>query len=72
MDGRSSMDAVRQARTEKGWTQSELARAAGVSRATVARIEGGERVAMASLVAVAEAVGLKVSVSVERMQVGGN
>lgn len=67
MDGRSAMDAVRQARRQRGWTQAELARAAGVSRATVARIEAGQGVAMASLVAVAEALGLKVSVSVERV-----
>lgn len=34
-------DAVREGRTEKGWTQSRLAKKAGVSRKFISDIEGG-------------------------------
>ena len=37
-------DEIRKARLEHGWSQSELAEKAGVSRPTVARVELGEDV----------------------------
>lgn len=46
---RAIADAVRQARAQRGWTQSVLAEKAGVSRPTIARIEGGQDVRMATL-----------------------
>lgn len=58
-------DAVRGARRDRGWTQVVLAERAGVSRPTVARIEGGRLVALLSLAKVAMALGLRVRVSVE-------
>src|SRR5882724_2128842 len=36
------MDLVRQLRREKGWSQEQLAAAAGLSRATIQRVEGGK------------------------------
>lgn len=50
-------------RTAAGWTQAELAARAGVSRATVARIERGEAtVTLATLQRVAAALGQRVEV----------
>lgn len=49
---------VRGARNERGWSQSDLAARAGVSRPTVARIESGVNVSTATLVKVANALGL--------------
>lgn len=42
-------EAVRQARAQRGWTQSALDEKAGVSRPTIARIEGGQDGRMATL-----------------------
>lgn len=49
---------VRAARTAHGWSQGELADAAGVSRPSVARIEAGEDVNTATLRSMCEALGL--------------
>lgn len=57
-------DRVRQARTARGWSQSELASLAGVSRPTVARIEAGQQVRASTLNAVAAALGMRVQISV--------
>lgn len=51
-------DSVRQARERRGWTQTQLAERAGVSRPTVARIEAGQDVSMATLTQVARSLGL--------------
>ena len=45
----TAAEAVRQARAQRGWTQSVLAEKAGVSRPTIARIEGRQNVRMATL-----------------------
>lgn len=52
---------VRQARLDHGWSQGELAEHAGVSRPTVARIEGGRDVSMRMLTMVASALGLRLA-----------
>lgn len=59
---------VREARLNLGWSQSELAEAAGVSRPTVARIEAGQQVALGTLVKVAAALGLQVQVSIQQAE----
>lgn len=49
---------IRAARLERGWTQQEIADAAGVSRPTVARLEAGEDVSTATLEKIAGALGM--------------
>lgn len=44
------MSKLREYRTAKGLTQSELAEAVGVKKATISRIENGERTPSMSLV----------------------
>lgn len=51
-------DRLKKARARKGWTQGELATAAGVSQGTVGNIESGHRKSLASLVSIAEALGV--------------
>lgn len=51
---------VRHSRLDRGWSQGELAERAGVSRPTVARIEGGQDVSMSTLRQVAGSLGLEV------------
>ncbi len=51
-------DRLRFARTHRGWTQSRLAAAAGVSQGTIGNIESGARQAKGSLPQIAEALGL--------------
>ena len=52
---------VKDARKARGWSQSGLAGAADVSRATIARIEAGQDISTATLVKVAAALGLDVA-----------
>lgn len=47
------------ARIEKGWTQSQLAVASGVSTGTIGNIESGARQAKGSLPQIAEALGVR-------------
>lgn len=56
---------IRQARAGVGWSQSELATTAGVSRPTIARIEAGQHVRLATLERVASVLGLEVNVQVQ-------
>lgn len=51
---------LRAARIEQGLTQAELAKRAGVSRPTVARVEAGEDVSTATLEKIAGALRLRV------------
>ncbi|MDE8649484.1 helix-turn-helix transcriptional regulator [Rhodococcus qingshengii] len=55
-------DAVRDARRERGWSQTQLGEEAGVSRPTIARIERGDDVSVATLAKVTAAVGLTVKI----------
>lgn len=55
-------DAVRGARHERGWSQTQLGEEAGVSRPTIARIERGDDVSVATLAKVTAAVGLEVKI----------
>lgn len=55
-------DAVRDARRERGWSQTQLGDEAGVSRPTIARIERGDDVSVATLAKVTAAVGLAVKI----------
>jgi phage repressor protein C with HTH and peptisase S24 domain len=49
---------LKHARALKGWTQTQLAVASGVSQGTIGNIESGARQALASLVPIAEALGI--------------
>lgn len=54
--------AVREARRERRWSQTKLGDEAGVSRPTIARIERGDDVSVATLAKVTAAVGLTVRI----------
>ena len=54
--------AVRDARRERKWSQTKLGHEAGVSRPTIARIERGDDVSVATLGKVTAAVGLTVRI----------
>lgn len=58
-------EAVRAARKEKSWSQTELGKRAGVSRPTVARIEKGQDGHTTMLDRVAAALDLTVSIQTE-------
>lgn len=58
-------DRIREARKRRGWSQAELGGRAGVSRPSVARIEGGLDVSIPTLVSVAGALGLTVRFTLE-------
>lgn len=58
-------DEIRAARQERQWSQQQLAEVAGVSRPTVARVEGGEDVSTATLEKVAAALGLRVTLDAD-------
>lgn len=51
---------IRNARDKQGLTQTELAAKAGVSRPTVARVELGVAISIATLERIADALGLDV------------
>lgn len=51
---------IRKARDEQGLTQTELASKAGVSRPTVARVELGVAISIATLEKIADALGLNI------------
>jgi transcriptional regulator with XRE-family HTH domain len=55
-------DAVRNARRERGWSQTRLGIEAGLSRPTVARIEHGDDVSVATLAKATAAVGLTIRI----------
>jgi len=49
---------IRDARRERGWSQTELGEKSGVSRPTIARVEADSDVTTATLAKIAEALGL--------------
>lgn len=49
---------IRTERLRRGWAQEELARKAGISRSTVADLEGGHSRATARLLNIAKALGV--------------
>lgn len=52
-------DVIREARKKQGWSQAELGEKSGLSRPTIARIEGNNDVTTATIAKVAHALGLK-------------
>ena len=52
-------DVIRDARKRQGWSQAELGEKSGLSRPTIARIEGNNDVTTATIAKVAQALGLK-------------
>lgn len=52
-------DVIRDARKKQGWSQAELGEKSGLSRPTIARIEGNNGVTTATIAKVAQALGLK-------------
>lgn len=54
--------AIRDARRGRKWSQTKLGQEAGVSRPTIARIERGDDVSVATLAKVTAAVGLTVRI----------
>lgn len=52
-------DVIRDARKKQGWSQAELGEKSGLSRPTIARIEGNNDVTTATIAKVAQALGLK-------------
>lgn len=61
---------ISKARKARGWSQSELAERAAVSRPTIARIEAGQQVRVSTLNAVAQALGMRVEISVQQDRTG--
>jgi len=51
-------DVIREARKKQGWSQAELGEKSGLSRPTIARIEGNNDVTTATIAKVAQALGL--------------
>jgi transcriptional regulator with XRE-family HTH domain len=52
-------DIIRAARKKQGWSQAELGEKSGLSRPTIARVEGNSDVTTATIAKVAKALGLK-------------
>jgi transcriptional regulator with XRE-family HTH domain len=55
-------EAIRDARNQRGWSQLALSERAGVSRPTIARVEAGRDVSMATADKVVAALGLTIKV----------
>lgn len=55
---------VKAQRKAKGWSQEQLAQAAGLSRPTVARIESGNAVSTDTMAKVAAVLNIEVNVAV--------
>ena len=52
-------DVIREARKKKGWSQAELGEKSGLSRPTIARIEGNNDVTTATIAKIAQVLGLR-------------
>lgn len=55
---------IRAARASRGWSQSVLAKMAGVSRPSIARIEAGEDVNTQTLSKVVDALGCSLAIGI--------
>ena len=64
----NTSDRIRKLRTQKGWTQQELAEASGVDLRTIQRLESGQSVSSHTLKGVAAALG----VSLEALRGGSD
>jgi transcriptional regulator with XRE-family HTH domain len=63
--GRASLGAIiREARKERGWSQTELGEKSGLSRPTIARVESDSDVTTATLAKIASALGLTIELKV--------
>jgi transcriptional regulator with XRE-family HTH domain len=51
-------EVIREARKKRGWSQEDLAQAAGLSRPTIARVESDNDVSTATIGKIAQALGL--------------
>ncbi|GAA2241620.1 hypothetical protein GCM10010413_50060 [Promicromonospora sukumoe] len=51
-------DTIREARKRQGWSQVELGEKSGVSRPTIARVEANKDVTTATIIKIAQALGL--------------
>jgi transcriptional regulator with XRE-family HTH domain len=59
MPGQRTFGAIiRDARRERGWSQTELGEKSGLSRPTIARVESERDVTTATLAKIAQALGL--------------
>lgn len=63
VDARYIGNNVRTARNARGWSQTQLAEQAGISRATIARIERGLHISTATLEKIVAALGVRVLVA---------
>lgn len=52
-------DVIREARKKQGWSQAELGEKSGLSRPTIARIEGNKDVTTATIAKIAQVLGLR-------------
>lgn len=57
-DMRLHAERIKELRTERDWSQERLARAAGLSYRTVARMENGRGSSTSTILAVAQALGV--------------
>ncbi len=64
-------NAIREARKARGWSQTELAARADVSRPTIARIEAGHGFSATSMEKVVRALDLRVTVTASDKQSQG-
>ncbi len=51
-------ETIREARKERGWSQTELGQKSGISRPTIARVEANNDVTTATIAKIAHALGL--------------
>jgi transcriptional regulator with XRE-family HTH domain len=51
---------IREARKERGWSQTELGEKSGLSRPTIARVESDSDVTTTTLAKIADALGLTI------------
>jgi transcriptional regulator with XRE-family HTH domain len=65
-------DTIREARKTRGWSQTELGQRSGVSRPTIARVEANNDVTTATIIKIAQALGLKLELKNPGRSRGGS